>query len=174
MATRLGDGHRSPVTSLSAHPIHSSDPRCGNLLLSSGMDWSCRVWLEGCAAPVTIDQFSDFVYDAQWSPTHPAVMAAVDGSGLVGVWNVATTTEAPVATARVYGKDGELAAKTQAVSANRVSWESSGEHVAVGCSNGDIVVLRVGANLVHPSQQDLAAFSSFISHSLGGREVPLV
>ena len=36
---------------------------------------------------------SDYVYDVQWSPTHPAVFASVDGEGRLDFWNINTDIE---------------------------------------------------------------------------------
>lgn len=35
----------------------------------------------------------DYVYDAQWSPNHPAMFAAADGTGAVQLWDINTNTE---------------------------------------------------------------------------------
>ena len=36
---------------------------------------------------------SDYVYDVEWSPIHPALFAAVDGMGKVDLWNLNNDTE---------------------------------------------------------------------------------
>ena len=36
---------------------------------------------------------SDYVYDVQWSPIHPALFASVDGMGRLDLWNLNTDTE---------------------------------------------------------------------------------
>ena len=33
------------------------------------------------------------MYDVQWSPTHPAVFASVDGDGRLDFWNINSDTE---------------------------------------------------------------------------------
>jgi dynein intermediate chain len=33
------------------------------------------------------------VYDVAWSPTHPALFAAVDGTGRLDLWNLNKDTE---------------------------------------------------------------------------------
>ena len=35
----------------------------------------------------------DYVYDVQWSPIHPALFAAVDGTGRLDLWNLNNDTE---------------------------------------------------------------------------------
>lgn len=38
----------------------------------------------------------DYVYDVQWSPIHPALFAAVDGTGRLDLWNLNHDTEVQV------------------------------------------------------------------------------
>jgi WD40 repeat protein len=35
----------------------------------------------------------DYVYDVAWSPIHPALFAAVDGTGRLDLWNLNKDTE---------------------------------------------------------------------------------
>lgn len=76
----------------------------------------------------------DYVYDVAWSPSHPALFAAVDGCGRLDLWNLNQDTEVPMVTAMV---DGNPAL-------NRVSWTPSGLHVTVGDDQGKIWVYDVG------------------------------
>ena len=39
---------------------------------------------------------SDYVYDAQWSPIHPALFATCDGTGRLDMWNLNNDTEVGV------------------------------------------------------------------------------
>jgi len=36
---------------------------------------------------------SDYVYDVQWSPTHPAVFGCVNGMGQLQLWDINTESE---------------------------------------------------------------------------------
>lgn len=36
----------------------------------------------------SFDGNSDFIYDVQWSPSHPALFASIDGSGRLDFWNI--------------------------------------------------------------------------------------
>lgn len=36
---------------------------------------------------------SEYVYDVQWSPAHPAVFASADGEGRLDIWNINMDTE---------------------------------------------------------------------------------
>jgi len=41
----------------------------------------------------TFSSAEDYVYDVQWSPTHPAVFATADGTGIVSLWNINQSIE---------------------------------------------------------------------------------
>ena len=71
---------------------HSTSRR---LLLSSSVDWTVRLWdLQLRPKPLmSFASNSDYIYDVQWSPTHPAVFATADGSGAVDVWSLAADPE---------------------------------------------------------------------------------
>lgn len=69
-----------------------------------------------------------------WSPQHPALFAAVDGTGRLDLWNLNADTEVPTATAIVEGSPA----------LNQVSWTPSGNHVTCGDDSGRIWLYDVG------------------------------
>ena len=69
-----------------------------------------------------------------WSPTHPALFACVDGMGRLDLWNLNNGTEVPTASISVEGNPA----------LNRVRWTHSGREIAVGDSEGQIVIYDVG------------------------------
>lgn len=69
----------------------------------------------------------------KWSPTHPALFAAVDGSGRLDLWNLNQDTEVPTASINVEGNPA----------LNKLSWTPSGLHVTVGDNQGKIWVYDV-------------------------------
>lgn len=79
--------------------------------------------------------------DCAWSPTHPALFAAVDGSGRLDLWNLNQDTEVPAATVQVEGSPA----------LNRVSWTPSGLHVTVGDDTGKIWVYDVAEVRIYTS-----------------------
>jgi dynein intermediate chain len=81
-----------------------------------------------------LEDNGDYVYDVAWSPTHPALFAAVDGTGKLDLWNLNQETEAPTASVVVDG----------CPALNKVSWTQSGLHVTVGDDLGKIWVYDVG------------------------------
>lgn len=51
------------------------------------------VFKQGNRQVYSFEEASDYVYDVQWSPTHPAVFAAVDGQSRLCLWNLNEDTE---------------------------------------------------------------------------------
>ena len=91
----------------------------------------------------------DYVYDCAWSPQHPALFAAVDGTGRLDLWNLNKDTE--VASASVTTEGG--------AALNRVTWTQSGLHVAAGDDQGKIWVYDVGEQLAVPQPDEWNKFA---------------
>lgn len=90
----------------------------------------------------------DYVLDVKWSPAHPALFAAVDGSGRLDLWNLNQDTEVPAASITVEGNPA----------LNRVSWTPSGLHVTVGDNQGKIWVYDVAETFAHPRHDEWNKF----------------
>ena len=89
------------------------------------------------------------MYDCAWSPQHPALFAAVDGTGRLDLWNLNKDTE--VASASVVVEGG--------AALNRVTWTQSGLHVAAGDDQGKIWVYDVGEQLAVPQPDEWNKFA---------------
>ncbi len=77
---------------------------------------------------------SDYVYDARWSPIHPALFATVDGMGRLDLWNLNNDTEVPTASTHVEGQ----------VALNKCRWHQNGNLIAAGDDVGKIHIYDVG------------------------------
>ena len=77
----------------------------------------------------TFSGATDYVFDAAWCPTCPALFAAVDATGCLALWSVFGEAEVPAA--RVEVSRGAL---------SRLAWADSGRRVAVGDAAGALVV----------------------------------
>ncbi|XP_043218882.1 cytoplasmic dynein 1 intermediate chain-like isoform X3 [Amphibalanus amphitrite] len=138
------EGHWGPVTGVSAHtapgPLDFS-----HLFISSSIDWTVKLWNAKDPKPLySFEDNSDYVYDVAWSPLHPALFAAVDGTGRLDVWNINSETEVPAASAQVEGGPA----------LNRVSWTPSGLHITAGDDRGRVWVYDVGEQLAQPRQDE--------------------
>lgn len=163
-------GHAAPVMSLDFHPAKGQID-LGDLVLSSSVDWSVKLWkvrppaatgTSNASAPGST-QFvtpildiarEDLVYDARWSPVKPSVFALVDGAGSLEVWDINVDVEVPVQKVTPSeNKRGAFASMPSGMgymnrSLNKLAWEKNeGRRVAVGGMDGVVTVFEVGADL---------------------------
>ncbi|CAH8631835.1 unnamed protein product [Schistosoma margrebowiei] len=60
-----------------------------SLFLTASLDWTVRLWsTREHKAIHTFGDYLDYVYDVCWSPIHPAVFSAVDGTGNLDIWDM--------------------------------------------------------------------------------------
>ncbi|CEL08288.1 Putative Cytoplasmic dynein 1 intermediate chain 2 [Aspergillus calidoustus] len=153
-------GHAAPIMSTAFHPARGPVD-LGDLMLSSSLDWSVKLWrIKAPAAtapaatsgiadtqvvtPILDINREDVVYDARWSPHRPGVFSLVDGAGNLEVWDLYTDTEVPVVrTTPSKGRAGVLSR-----SLNKVAWEErEGRRLATGGLDGVVTVFEVGRGL---------------------------
>ncbi|KKK16231.1 hypothetical protein ARAM_001801 [Aspergillus rambellii] len=152
-------GHAAPVMSTAFHPARGPVD-LGDLMLSSSLDWSVKLWrvrppaatapaTSGIAdtqvvTPILDINREDVVYDARWSPHRPGVFSLVDGAGNLEVWDLYTDTEVPVVrTTPSKGRGGILTR-----SLNKVAWEErEGRRLATGGLDGVVTIFEVGRGL---------------------------
>jgi len=128
------DGHFGPVTGVDFHPstgaIDFSD-----LFLTSSTDWTCKLWNQKSSTKslYSFNDAGDYIYDVKWSPTHPALFASVDGSGMLDLWNLNEETEVPIT---------KTAVGTRAL--NRLQWSNDGKKILTGDSLGALYIYDTG------------------------------
>ena len=158
----LYSGHFAPVTSLSFHPP-TGPLDLSDLLLSTSLDWSIKLWrirtpaAATIGAPTSTDVIAplldlareDAVYDAKWSPVHPGVFAAVDGAGALEIWDLSNDSEVPVARGVPEIKvDGAGGLRAPAKALNKCAWEGiEGKRIACGGLDGVLSVWEVDNEL---------------------------
>ncbi|XP_061879865.1 dynein, cytoplasmic 1, intermediate chain 2a-like isoform X2 [Entelurus aequoreus] len=146
--TEVFEGHHGPVTGLSCHtaagPVDFS-----HLFISASFDWTVKLWSTKSTRPLySFEDSCDYVYDAMWSPTHPALFACVDLAGRLDLWNLNNDTEVPTASVYVEG----------APALNRVRWAHSGKEIATGDSEGQVQVYDVGEQICVPKADEWTRF----------------
>ena len=152
-------GHAAPIMSTAFHPARGPVD-LGDLMLSSSLDWSVKLWrvrppattapatsaiaATQVVSPILDINREDVVYDARWSPHRPGVFSLVDGAGNLEVWDLYTDTEVPVVrTTPSKGRGGILTS-----SLNKVAWEErEGRRIATGGLDGVVTVFEVGKGL---------------------------
>ncbi|KAJ8255412.1 hypothetical protein GJAV_G00204590 [Gymnothorax javanicus] len=147
--SEMFEGHHGPITGIHCHtaigPIDFS-----HLFATSSFDWTVKLWSTKNNKPLySFEDNSDYVYDVMWSPNHPALFACVDGVGHLDLWNLNNDTEVPTASITV---DGNPAL-------NRVRWAQSGREIAVGDSDGKILIYDVGEQIAVPRSDEWTRFA---------------
>ncbi|KAJ5732026.1 hypothetical protein N7493_003507 [Penicillium malachiteum] len=158
-------GHAAPIMSTAFHPARGPVD-LGDLMLSSSLDWSVKLWRvrpPATTASVTSTVASaqvvspilditreDVVYDARWSPHRPGVFSLVDGAGNLEVWDLYADTEVPVVKTTPSRGAGAVLSR----SLNKVAWEErEGRRLATGGLNGVVTVFEVGKGLGGPAEE---------------------
>ncbi|XP_019867618.1 cytoplasmic dynein 1 intermediate chain isoform X6 [Aethina tumida] len=142
------DGHQGPVMGVSVNSVQGGID-FSHMFLTSSIDWTIKLWSLKDSKPIySFEDNGDYVLDVKWSPNHPALFAAVDGSGRLDLWNLNQDTEVPAASVTVEG----------APALNKVSWTPSGLHVTVGDNQGKIWVYDVAENFANPRHDEWNKF----------------
>uniref|UniRef100_A0A667ZUJ0 Dynein cytoplasmic 1 intermediate chain 2 n=1 Tax=Myripristis murdjan TaxID=586833 RepID=A0A667ZUJ0_9TELE len=146
--SEMFEGHHGPITGIHCHtaagPLDFS-----HLFVTSSFDWTVKLWSTKNNKPLySFEDNSDYVYDVMWSPTHPALFACVDGVGHLDLWNLNNDTEVPTASITVEGNPA----------LNRVRWAHSGREIAVGDSDGQVIVYDVGEQIAVPRNDEWTRF----------------
>ncbi|KAL9130798.1 MAG: hypothetical protein Q9217_001101 [Psora testacea] len=167
-------GHTAPVMSVDFHPARGPVD-LGDLVLSSGLDWTVKMWKTRTGSSTTVTAASapaygnlvanqeqvveplidlsrdDVVYDARWSPHKPGVFSLVDGAGNVEIWDLTLDTEVPIA--RTTPQVDRIAHGAFVVKGlNKAVWEEKeGKRLGVGGAAGIVTVFEVGSDLAGES-----------------------
>ncbi|KAJ8012778.1 hypothetical protein DPEC_G00046410 [Dallia pectoralis] len=146
--SEMFEGHHGPITGIDCHtatgPVDFS-----HLFVTSSFDWTVKLWSTKNNKPLySFEDNSDYVYDVMWSPNHPSLFACVDGVGHLDLWNLNNDTEVPTASTTVEGNPA----------LNRVRWAHSGREIAVGDSDGQILVYDVGEQIAVPRNDEWTRF----------------
>ncbi|XP_048727069.1 cytoplasmic dynein 1 intermediate chain 2-like isoform X17 [Ostrea edulis] len=142
------EGHMGPITGIDCHSVPGQID-FSPYFLTSSFDWTLKLWsIKDQKFLHSFEDNSDYVYDVQWSPIHPALFASVDGDGRLDLWNLNNETEVP--TASVVTEGG--------VALNHCRWHSSGSNIAVGDDVGRIHIYDVAENTANPKMDEWSRF----------------
>ncbi|XP_063900897.1 cytoplasmic dynein 1 intermediate chain 2-like isoform X3 [Zophobas morio] len=143
------DGHCGPVT----HHPELGEADFPNYLLSSSTDWSVKLWnLQHKKIIHSFEDADDYVYDVQWSPTHPGAFATADGPSRLSLWDMNRDIESPVLSTIV----------SETSSINKLRWSASGRHMTVGDADGTVYLYEVGEEYTSPAAESFSRFKEVI------------
>ncbi|KAL4635842.1 cytoplasmic dynein 1 intermediate chain 2-like isoform X2 [Arapaima gigas] len=147
--SEMFEGHHGPITGIDCHTA-SGPLDFSHLFVTSSFDWTVKLWSTKSNKPLySFEDNSDYVYDVMWSPIHPALFACVDGVGHIDLWNLNNDTEVPTASITVEGNPA----------LNRVRWAQSGKEVAIGDSDGQVLIYEVGEQIALPRNDEWTRFA---------------
>ncbi|CAH8658553.1 unnamed protein product [Schistosoma margrebowiei] len=147
------EGHQAPITSISSHPLRDSPLTMSPLFLTTSLDWSVKLWsVKETRLICSFEEASDYIFDAHWSPIHPAVFATVDCTGGLDLWNLNQNTEVPSIRTVIPGQP----------SLNKCRFHSSGSHIAIGDDDGRIHMFDLNETMAIPNADEWTMFSNTI------------
>ncbi|CAH8875223.1 unnamed protein product [Trichobilharzia szidati] len=147
------EGHRAPIFSIASHPIGESE-LFSPLFLTTSMDWTVKLWSVKDNVPLcSFNEFSDYVFDAQWSPVHPSVFATVDCEGNLCLWNLNKDMEVPTVRTVINGQPA----------LNKCRFHSSGMNIAVGDDSGRVHLFDLKGSLVYSTGEDYVVFARTVN-----------
>ncbi|XP_021377047.1 cytoplasmic dynein 1 intermediate chain 2-like isoform X7 [Mizuhopecten yessoensis] len=146
------EGHQGPITGINCHSVPGQID-FSPYFLTSSFDWTIKLWsIKDSKFIHSFEDNSDYVYDVQWSPVHPALFASVDGMGRLDLWHLNNDTEVPTASVVMENN----------VALNRCRWHQTGAHIATGDDLGHIYIYDVAETIATPKHDEWSRFA----HSL--------
>ena len=120
------------------------------------MDWTVKLWSpKSNSRPLlTLENAQEYVYDVEWSPTHPSIYASCDGDGMLEVWDLNRDTESPIAQKQT----------TKRTALNCLKWNKDGRKIAVGDSEGYINLWSLDKEISQPKNEDNIKFEELIQN----------
>lgn len=147
--TEIYSGHFGPITGLDLHKYRENyiNDNINGLLLSSGVDWTVKLWnYKNAKTPLcSFEIYDDYVFDVKWNPAHPTKFACVDGAGYLDLWNLNRDIEHP-----------EHRLQTGKHVLNKVNWANDGTMLATGNSMGEITVYSMREDYTTVRSDDLS------------------
>ncbi|XP_051865312.1 cytoplasmic dynein 1 intermediate chain 2-like isoform X1 [Pristis pectinata] len=143
------EGHQGPVTGIHCHTAAGAVD-FSHLFITSSFDWTVKLWsTKNNKSLYSFEDSSDYVFDVMWSPIHPALFACVDGMGRLDLWNLNEDSEVPTASVTMEGNPA----------LHRVRWAQSGREIAVGDSEGQVLIYDVGEQIAVPRNDEWNSFA---------------
>jgi dynein intermediate chain, cytosolic len=162
----LKKGAASRVAGLSKGFLRGS----GGLVLSSGVDWTVKLWAPAYSDSPLLSLVShsyDYMSDVKWSPMHPTLFATASSNGTIGFWNLASSFETPIT-----GQDG-IVVEPDAMSGrglNRLQWSSDGRRLAVASADR-VHVLGLSEEVTRSKgDEDTKMMNELMARGLIGRQ----
>ncbi|CAJ0586000.1 unnamed protein product, partial [Mesorhabditis spiculigera] len=152
------EGHSAPISAVSFHrtPINAQID-FSHLFLSASCDWSVKLWsIKDPLLRHSFEMHTEYVYDVQWSPVHPALFATIDADGTLCLWNLNEDIEGPVAKIPIDKENGQAQGRKLAFSLN-------GQFIVTGDDHGTVNVFELQENLYSPKSDEWIKFERVLA-----------
>ena len=150
------EGSNGPVFEVQHHPQPPTEEKIllSNLFLSCGADWTTKLWsTEINTGPLLVfNNAKEYTYTVKWHPTIPSVFLTGDGNGILDIWDLNQDKDYPISSMNLKEP------------INRIAWNNNGKRLAVGNSNGHILLYNSAIDSLE-KKDSLEHFKSFI-HNL--------
>ena len=152
-------GHQSAITGLEFHPFSAAESN--GLFLSCSMDWAIKLWKvqnpssNHCINVSPLKSFedgTDYIADISWCPTHPAIFAAIDGSGRLYIFDLNINSDASIYQADFPNLRG----------CNKLKWDAAGENLAICSLDGEAFVFDTAQFTSRKSSDDMGFLKDFL------------
>ncbi|XP_052265075.1 cytoplasmic dynein 1 intermediate chain 2-like isoform X2 [Dreissena polymorpha] len=142
------EGHQGPVTGIDCHKV-AGQIDFSPYFVTSSFDWTIKLWsMKDRKYIHSFEDNSDYVYDVQWSPIHPALFASADGMGRLDLWNLNQDTEVPSASSIL----------DTGAALNHLRWHQNGHMIAAGDDMGHIYLHDVAESFANPKSDEWSRF----------------
>jgi dynein intermediate chain, cytosolic len=140
---------------------------CGGLLVSSGVDWTIKIWAPAYHERPILSWLShsyDYMSDVAWSTTHPSLFATASSNGTIGLWNLASSFDEPIT-----GPDGIPIVDTELASGiglNKLKWSTDGRRIAVASSDR-VYMLNISDDIIRmKGDEEMKVMNQLLSRGL--------
>ena len=157
-----------------AHP--STAKLFRNLLLTSSLDWTVKLWNLALSDEPVMEFGTptyDYICDVQWSPVHAAVFGAITSGGTLTLWNLSKSTLEAMDSIKIRADDdgskgpssfGLGGSSNTSAALNKMIWSNDGKQILIGDAKGSIHSIQVTEAAAKPKPGDEGRFELAILH----------
>jgi WD40 repeat protein len=147
-----------------------------NLLLTSSLDWTVKLWNLGSFGK-PLFEFNmpsyDYVCDVKWSPANPGIFSTVASGGKIAIWKIGASTTGPFDEINVLDADTNKTTKDKKLLAaqkdkksgalNKAVWAKDGLSILAGDSVGRVHFVAVNKSQVESSTEEDKRFEALLA-----------
>lgn len=159
------NAHLGLLTSICPH--NSNSRIFKNLMLTSSLDWTVKLWNLAQGSSPVLEFFTptyDYICGVQWSPVNAPLFSTITSGGAVSLWNLSKSMIEPADTLYIHKSNGASASATSNANSgakgghaalNKFTWLRDGRKIIAGDAAGVIHLISIqdSAALVKPGDE---------------------